>query len=411
MKDDTSTRTPDGDSPNEFESGMSGAVADLRLSQVALSEELRNAHTLHDLGARLVSEGDIQTIYEEILTAAIEIADACAGTVQMLDSETEELVILATRGFGRETNDYFRRVDAASNTSCGAALRSGTRSYSDFDPASTDKSARLHVADGVLSAQSTPLLSRSGKPIGMVSTHWGELGRRLTERELRFLDLLARQAADLLEQRASDEALRDSERHAQLLLAELQHRVRNTLAVVRSIARRTAENSKSVDDMLGHFQGRLNAFSRVQAALTRNPAATIDLVSLIEDELAAHGARDGEQINFEGPKVLLKAKSAEHLSLAIHELTTNAVKHGALIGDKGKVHVRWKTELLNGGEDLLLSWTESGVKLDGKTPTREGFGMELLQRSLPYNLHAKTEFEFRPEGLHFELRMPLNADN
>jgi GAF domain-containing protein len=162
------------------------------------AEELRNTKILQDLSARLVTEDDIQAIYDAILTAAIEITRAVAGTVQVLDPGTEELVILAARGFSRATTDHFRRVDASSSTSCGLALRTNDRAFLDFDPASADLSVRLHVEDGVRSAQSSPLVSRAGRPIGMVSTHWAEAGRRPSERELRFLDLLARQAADLI---------------------------------------------------------------------------------------------------------------------------------------------------------------------------------------------------------------------
>src|SRR3712207_4734692 len=136
----------------------------------------------------------------------------------MLDTDTDELVTLATRGFGQRTMDYFHRVDASSNTSCGLALRTGKQAYFNFDPDSRDHAVRLHVEDGVLSAQSWPLVSRSGKPIGMVSTHWGEPDHRLSERELRFLDLLARQAADLLDQRAAATELRESEERQAFLL-------------------------------------------------------------------------------------------------------------------------------------------------------------------------------------------------
>lgn len=202
-------------------------------------------------------------------------------------------------------------------------------------------------------------------------------------------------------------ALKMAEAHQATLLAELQHRVRNTLAVVRSIARRTAENSTTAEDMLAHFQGRLDAFSRVQAALTRSPNATIDLTSLVEDELVAHAARDGHQVRIEGPAVALDPDTAETLSLAIHELTTNAVKHGALSSEPGRISVRWRVEGKGASRSLILSWAEIGVELPDKPPKRERFGMELLRQSLPYELNAETTVELRSEGLRFELRMPL----
>jgi two-component sensor histidine kinase len=212
---------------------------------------------------------------------------------------------------------------------------------------------------------------------------------------------------EITERKRAEIALRESERHATLLLAELQHRVRNTLAVVRSIARRTAENSTSVEGMVAHFQGRLDAFSRVQAALTRSVGARVNLASLIQDELVAHATREGDQVRIDGPDLTLDPKTAERLSLAIHELTTNAVKHGALMSDRGRVEIKWSRKKANGSAELLLSWRETGLKLDSRVPEREGFGMELLLRTLPYDLQANTKVELEPDGLRFELRMPL----
>jgi PAS domain S-box-containing protein len=211
-----------------------------------------------------------------------------------------------------------------------------------------------------------------------------------------------------VERAHAEDALRASERHAKTLLAELQHRVRNTLGVVRSIAKRTAENSKNVDDMLDHFQGRLDAFSRVQAALTRNAEGTVRLASIIEDELLAHAVHGGKQVRIVGPDIWLKPKSAERLSLAVHELTTNAVKHGALINGDGLVRIRWARKRNGAGEELVFKWLESGVQIDGRKPAREGFGMELLLRLLPYDVGGTTSVDFTPTGLAFEFRMPLD---
>lgn len=195
------------------------------------------------------------------------------------------------------------------------------------------------------------------------------------------------------------------EEHERMLLAELQHRVRNTLSVVRSIARRTAHNSSSLEDMAAHLEGRIDAFARVQAMATRAPDGAIDLASLIEDELRAHAAREGEQFSIKGPDVTLKAKAAELVSLAVHELATNAVKYGALSGNGGKLAIAWS--LNGGGGPLVLSWRESGVSGPIEEPGHEGFGLELLRRVIPYELKADTTLDFRPRGLHFTLSMPM----
>ena len=98
------------------------------------------------------------------------------------------------------------------------------------------------------------------------------------------------------------------------------------------------------------------------------------------------------------------------MSLAIHELTTNAVKHGALFGEHGRISISWEKQPSNGGSKLLLNWKEAGVTIAPDDIRRGGFGMELLRESLPYDLDAETTVAFEPTGLHFELRMQLPAD-
>jgi PAS domain S-box-containing protein len=205
-------------------------------------------------------------------------------------------------------------------------------------------------------------------------------------------------------------ARRRAEEHQRTLLAELQHRVRNTLAVVRSIARRTADSSSDVEEMSSHFQGRLDAFSRVQAIVTRDPEAGIDLAAMIEDELLAHAAREGEALKIDGPEIYLKPRPAESMSLAIHELATNAVKYGALSSGRGRIDVRWERVKPDGKELLRLVWEENGVDMPPHPPERQGFGLELLRRTLPYDLRADTSVEFRPEGVRFTMSMPLGVD-
>jgi PAS domain S-box-containing protein len=195
--------------------------------------------------------------------------------------------------------------------------------------------------------------------------------------------------------------------HERMLLFELQHRVRNTLAVVRSIVARTATASATVEEMEAHLGGRLAAFSRVQATVTRNPGAGVDLNGLVQDELLAHATREGPRLRISGNEVLLQPKAAEGLSLAIHELTTNAVKYGALAGDSGRLEVSWRVHGKPGAEELRFTWLERDLILaagDG----HEGFGTELLLRSLPYELDAETSLEFGRTGVRFEMSVPAD---
>jgi two-component sensor histidine kinase len=131
-------------------------------------------------------------------------------------------------------------------------------------------------------------------------------------------------------------------------------------------------------------------------------------MGLVEDELLAHAVKENGNLLIEGPEILLDPRTAERLSLAIHELTTNAVKHGALGRDSGKILIRWEVEDgEENGKQFNLVWRESGVGLTRTKVKREGFGMDLLRHSLPYDLQAETKVELTPDGLHFELKMPL----
>lgn len=201
----------------------------------------------------------------------------------------------------------------------------------------------------------------------------------------------------------------ENKRHA-TLLAELQHRVRNTLAVVRSIARRTAETSRTAEECGMHLDGRLGAFARVQAAVTRNPIAGLDLEMLIADELFAVGAEEGDRVTqITGPKLRLHPKAAETLALVFHELATNAVKFGALSGPRGRIRVEWRIEQTDPPR-VVLDWIENGMALPVLKPTRRGFGTGLLERTLPYDLGAEVRCSFESTGLRCTIVLPIRPD-
>ncbi|WP_114943086.1 CheR family methyltransferase [Microvirga calopogonii] len=215
-------------------------------------------------------------------------------------------------------------------------------------------------------------------------------------------------AIDLTERVRAEEALRESEQHTKLLLAELQHRVRNTLAVVRSITRRTAANSDTVDDYAMHLEGRIEAFARTQTMATRSASSVIDLEELVRDELLAHAVRDDEKAYVEGPPIRLRTVVADKLGLAIHELATNAVKYGALAENSGHIDVTWSIGAIDGERRLKLEWRETGVHIASAAPRRRGFGTELIERTLPYEIDAKTALEFTPGGIRCVIEFPLN---
>lgn len=642
------------------------AESALRDSEERLAAELANSVLLHDLADRLVTEENAQTIYDEILSAAITIMQSDAGTVQIYDPARKALELLVTRNFDRNMIDHFQYVDASSSTACGIALRTNERTLGDFGDNDTDEACVMHVAAGYRSAQVTPLVSRSGAPLGMINTHWHQSHHRPTERQLRYLGLLARQAADLIDRRQAERSVReseeglrmaleagrmgtyrfevatgveqwddneyallglrrgeapatrelflslvhpddlhkvqfgadderppgtsldtefriirpdtgevrhltahavarfgpdgrpkeliginqdvteerearaakrateerlqqfseassdilwirdaeklqweylspafhriygisredalrgdnykswgelivpedreralrsmeavrrgeravfeyrvrrpedggirwlrdtdfpmrdaagnvvsiggigtdvtpikDAEEHQRVLLHELQHRVRNTLAVIRSIIRRTARTTENKDDFINHIEGRISAFARVQAAVTRDPTMGVDLGLMVAEELRVIGAQEGGGVTISGPQVALGPKAAESLGLAVHELATNAMKYGALTIPRGHIAVSWSLEGRTPDQALVFDWLERGFS-DLTAPTRRGFGTDILERTLGYELRAQTKLEFRPTGFHCRIEVPaqeLSASN
>lgn len=200
--------------------------------------------------------------------------------------------------------------------------------------------------------------------------------------------------------------LRESGERARLLLAELQHRVRNIMAMIRSVARRTAESTETVQEFAQHLEGRIGAMARTQVMLTRQAGAAVDLEDMIRDELVAQVASE-DQIEIEGPDVELSAKAAEVLTLAIHELATNATKYGAFSRAGGRVHIHWDVEERGPQKWLKLNWQETGVPVIDAAPRRRGFGSELISRRIPYELKGRASFRLEPGGLRSHIEFPL----
>lgn len=200
---------------------------------------------------------------------------------------------------------------------------------------------------------------------------------------------------------------RRGEEQQALLMAELQHRVKNILAVVRSITTRSIESAGSLHDFSARFIGRLDALARTQGVLANRGAEGLRLDELIREELTALPGQDDGQVDANGPDVLLKDKAAEALALAIHELATNAVKYGALSRREGRIAIRWQVMNTGGGERLVFEWQEQGVRLPAKQPARSGFGRRLIERGLPYDLEAVTSLEFLPQGARCRIELPV----
>jgi two-component system CheB/CheR fusion protein len=201
----------------------------------------------------------------------------------------------------------------------------------------------------------------------------------------------------------------------QVLVEELQHRTRNLVAVVRAVSNKTIEESSTLEQFKHRYNDRLGAIARTQGLLSRlEEGERITFDELLHAELSAHDRIEAyeSRVIMEGPPgVRLRSSALQTFALALHELTTNAIKYGALASAEGQLLIRWTVQTEAAGEERLhVEWRESGVKVEAESLRRVGgYGRELIERALPYQLHAQTTYELGPEGVHCTITVPLSS--
>jgi len=196
---------------------------------------------------------------------------------------------------------------------------------------------------------------------------------------------------------------RRAEKRQRLLINELNHRVKNTLATVQSIAAQTLRSAPSLERARDAFEARLVALAAAHDLLTAESWHGARLTDVVASATSPFETAKRPQISRSGPPVWLNAQRALALSMALHELATNAVKYGALSAPEGRVTIRWT---LSPHNVLSLSWVEHGGP-PVTPPERAGFGSRLLERSLARELGGEVAFTFAPDGVRCEIRCPL----
>lgn len=197
-----------------------------------------------------------------------------------------------------------------------------------------------------------------------------------------------------------------AEEHQALLMAEIDHRAKNLLAAVQATVMLTKSTARSVADYADTLIGRLHAMSRAHDLLARDRWTGARLHELIRNEFAAYVGADGHALALGGEDVLLPPRAAQTLSLALHELTTNAAKYGALSVPEGKVAIDTAIERTENGQDLRLRWSEAGGPAV-TAPERRGFGSVLIERGIAHDLDGSSSLAFEASGVRCEIRVPL----
>jgi two-component sensor histidine kinase len=370
----------------------------LENTEARLRTELAAVRELQRISTELIREQDIQRLYSSLVDAAATLMRADFATMQMLHpdrGENGELQMLAHRGFDPEAIKFWEWVRADSGCTCGFALKTGQRGIAtdvatcDFMAGTPDRDALLQA--GVQAAQSTPLVSRSGRLLGMISTHWRE-PHTPSESDLRRFDILARMAADLIERTLSEERIT-------LLGREAEHRTRNVLATVQAAVHLT--QAGSLQEYKEALEGRIRALANTHSLFARSGWAGAQIRSIIVQELAPYGEK---RIEIDGADYSLEPNSGQMLALCLHELTTNAAKYGALSVPDGLVRVEW-SRAADG--QLSVHWSERGGPLV-KPPSRRGFGSKMLETFM--HLKGNIHLDWCPEGVRCEITLPDTAE-
>jgi two-component sensor histidine kinase len=267
---------------------------------------------------------------------------------------------------------------------------------SDIDTADLSEDLRNTIrTEGIRSLAFIPLLSK-GRVIGKFMSYCHEV-RQFTQNDLDLGITIARQLGFSIERQQANEQ-RD------LLVAELSHRVKNTLTTVMSIARQTFSSGKDLEHIKASFEARLAALAQTHTRLAETKWTGVSLETMLLDELKPYRREDLDNLQLDGPQVELNPQCAVMLGMVVHELATNAAKYGALSGKEGTVDVKWWIDQET--RQIMITWTERG----GPTvhsPTRSGFGRLLLERALPISLMGRVDLRYEPGGLQASLEVPL----
>src|SRR5262245_7867702 len=485
---------------------------------------------LQEISTLLIQEGNLESLHKRVLDAAINLMSADLGSMQRFYPEQRELRLLAWKGFHPYSAAFWERVHLESATTCGAALSAGHRvmvpdvEASDFMAGTVDLHA--YRQSGIRAVQSTPLVSRSGRLLGVISTHWRE-PHQPTERAFRLFDVLARQAADLIERTQVEAALRESEqrfrwfasivessedaivskditgiittwnkgaerlfgysseevvgkpvsilipadrhveerailerirrgerienyetvrrrkdgslvdvsltispvrnaegnivgaskiarditrrrraeRREKMLMADLDHRVRNAFARVVVLATSSRHDSSSIDEFARSLDGRIHSMAAALALLSERGEHGVGLGALVHNQLAPHAAE--ANITIRGTELMLTPVAIQAMGMVLHELVTNAAKYGALSAPTGQVSVSWERRQ-NGSAvaHLILLWRESGGPRIAHE-VKPGYGTRLIRELVPYELGGTVDLVFAPEGVSCRIEFPL----
>lgn len=287
-------------------------------------------------------------------------------------------------------------------------------------PVVPDADRAASIALQIIACMGAPVI-KEGRLVGAVCVT-SSTPRDWTDAEVALLRDVAERIWSAIQRARAEEAVRAVERRRQVLVTELQHRTFNLMGVIRSMAAATVRTSAGLADFHARFDDRLEALARTQRLLSRRAeGGRLTFDQLLRDEFAAVGALDHPAVRLHGPTdVALRSAMVQTLAMAMHELTTNALKYGALAQDEtrpdgarpdgARLDVAWRLDVDDDGRSwLAIDWRERGVTLAPRGRAA-GQGRTLIEEALPYQLGARTTFALGDDGVHCTIALPIPGE-
>jgi two-component sensor histidine kinase/PAS domain-containing protein len=393
-------------------------VTEQRAAEERLESHARNLETLNRTGAALASDLDLDSIVQRVTDAGVELIGAQFGSFfyNTVDYNGEVLVLYSLSGADKSQFDGFghpRATPVFKPTFDGTEIvRSddilADPRYGQWAPHHGQPKGHLPVR----SYLAVPVKSRDGTVIGGLFFGHAEPGRFVEAHE-QLIAGIASQAAIAFdnaslyrEAQLEIEQRKTAEAQQTLLINELNHRVKNTLAIVQGLAQQTFRTELPTAEARRTFEARLSALAAAHNLLTRKSWETAVLGEIIGESVEATAGTLAERVDCDGPDVVLPPQTAVSVAMAVHELSTNAIKYGALSNGTGRLMVSWTVDHGADGARLALQWVESGGP-PVTPPSRRGFGSRMIERGLASELHGTAVMEFAPEGLRCTINAPL----
>jgi two-component sensor histidine kinase len=357
----------------------------------------RQQEALARLGERALTESDLQRFLDEVVATVGEILDT--GLVEILELVPGDAELLLRAGAGWQRGVVgSATVSTARDSQAGYTLASGRPVIAEDLASETRFSGPPLLRDhGVVSGITAPIAGRDGRAYGVLGAHT-TARRKFQDYDVSFLASVANVVAAAIQRRQLDQ------RH-ELMIRELRHRSGNLFSQLLALFSQTAKNSRTVAELVTKYEARVLALANAHRLITEGGWRSTSLNELLNTLLAPFLDR----ISFNGPNVFLEPDPTFGLSMAMHELATNAGKHGSLSVRGGRVDVQWSVTRTQRGLTLVLDWKES----HGPAPKRNrrpGFGSRLINMVIERQLNGQVQQSYGPKGLEARLTVPLTHE-